>query len=463
MLLCSGTAGAQIIIRISGTDTAGHDGDGGVAFKASLRAPSSICRDAAGNIYIADGGPFGYKNDGRVRKITADSGIITTIAGLTNPADSAASFADNIPATNARLRGCAGICMDKEGNLLIADGNGSIRKVNLGTGMITTVAGNSLTTGYAGDNGPATAALLDGACDVAVDAANNIYVAEMNNHVIRKITATTGIIRTIAGRGALGFSGDGGQGTAAKLNQPRGILIDGSNNLYIADYNNNRVRVLNQGSGVITTYAGTGPGFGGDGGPAAAAKLNQPVRLAMDDQGNLYIADAANQRIRKVVTVTGTISTFAGNGAYFTGPDSMGDNRPAIYASIAPYGMCFDGCNNLYVGSVLCRLRAITPSKPTSGLLCGLKINAVNNLAPLDPQDLTIFPNPNYGAFTLQLSSAIAEKVQITVSDITGRIISVQSSVTNKETNVQLNTPSGMYFVTATTQNGKVSKKIVVE
>ena len=180
--------------------------------------------------------------------------------------------------------------------------------------IITTVAGSSLK----GDGGPATAANLANPVGVVQDGTGNLYIADSQNHRIRKV-ATNGIITTIAGTGSYGFSGDGGAATAANLANPAGVALDGSGNLYIADSQNHRIRKVAT-SGIITTVAGTGvAGYGGDGAAATAATLNNPVGVAVDGMGNVYIADALNHCIRKVST-SGIITTVAGTGtAGFSG------------------------------------------------------------------------------------------------------------------------------------------------
>ena len=183
--------------------------------------------------------------------------------------------------------------------------------------IISTFAGNG-TAAYTGDGGQATAAGLNTPYGVAVDASGSVYISDYNNHRIRKVN-TSGIISTFAGNGTAGYTGNGGQATAAELSYPRGVAVDAAGNVYIADYNNNVIRMVNT-AGIISTFAGNGTqGYTGDGGPATAAALNYPQGVAFDALGNVYIADVSNNRIRKVSTA-GTISTVAGNGtAGYTG------------------------------------------------------------------------------------------------------------------------------------------------
>jgi sugar lactone lactonase YvrE len=275
------------ITTVAGNGTPGFSGDGGPATNARLAYPTGVAVDAAGNLYIAD------RLNSRVRKVST-SGTITTVAG-----DGSAGFSgDGGPATNAQLAGPYGVAVDAAGNLYIADfQNSRVRKVST-SGTITTVAGDG-SFGFSGDGGPATNAQLAGPNGVAVDAAGNLYIADINNHRVRKVS-TSGTITTVAGNGTPGFSGDGGPATNARLRPPTGVAVDAAGNLYIADIFNQRVRKVST-SGTITTVAGTGIyGFSGDGGPATNARLAYPSGVAVDAAGNLYIADQNNHRVRKV-------------------------------------------------------------------------------------------------------------------------------------------------------------------
>ena len=211
--------------------------------------------------------------------------------------------------------------------------------------------------GFSGDGGPATAARLNMSLGgVALDSAGNLYIADLLNERIRKVSPV-GTISTYAGNGGYGFWGDGGPGTAAQL-RPRGMALDPAGNLYIADFGNSRVRKVTPG-GTISTYAGTGtPGFAGDGGPATAAQLSFPQGVALDSAGNLYIADSNNNRIRKV-TPGGTISTYAGTGLQ----GFSGDGGPAIDAQLwFPVGVALDSAGNLYIADQENqRIRKVTP------------------------------------------------------------------------------------------------------
>ena len=275
---------------LAGIDTFGYSGDQGLATNAQLNFPEDVCIDTSGNIYFADA----YNN--RIRKITISTGIITTVAGNGVPGSSG----DGGPATNAKLNEPSGLCIDKTGNIYIADYlNNKVRKVDILTGEIFTIAGTGM-VGYSGNGGPATNAQFNGPVKIFIDSTDNIYISDQWNSVVRKISALSKNITTIAGNGNVGYSGDNGLAINAKLNQPGGLFLDINNNMYVAEYGNGVIRKLDGATGILSTVAGTGIcGFSGDGGPATNAKLF-PGGLVFDAAGIMYIADYQNMRIRKV-------------------------------------------------------------------------------------------------------------------------------------------------------------------
>ena len=412
--------------------TGTYGGDGGAATQADLHDPEGLAVDSAGRVYISD-----HQNY-RIRMVDTN-GTISTVAGT---GSSFGSSFDGMPATQAVLGSPEGLAVDASDNLYIADRSG-IRKVSGGVistvansggfetgvawangivyftdpylqkayqvvgGTMSAIAGNG-TAGYSGDGGPAPAAQLNSPVGIAADAAGNVFIAdtannrvrvitggtittyagtgstltpdgsaasgaqitqaqkvtmdgqggyyfsEEFNHVVRHVDAT-GRLTTVAGNGTQGFSGDGGPATSAQLNNPVGLAVDTSGNLYIADQSNGRVRRV-QGR-TITTVAGGGPnGSFGDGGPAIGATLVASQYLAFDSQGNLYISDNGGSRVRKV-DANGTISTYAGGGV-----SRPGDGVAATDADIGrPAGIAFDGGGNLFIaddsyGSVVRRV-----------------------------------------------------------------------------------------------------------
>ena len=336
---------SYIINTIAGNGSIGFTGDNAAATAAELNYPRRVTVDGAGNVYIADA------SNNRIRKVNS-SGVISTFAG-----NGTAGFAgDGSAATAAELNGPAGICLDTSGNMYIADvSNNRIRKIN-SSGIISTIAGNG-TSGFSGDGAAATSAQLSFPEDVKVDAAGNVYIADVNNHRIRKIN-TSGTISTIAGNGTAGFSGDGFAATAANLNTPKGVAVDTSGNIYIADYANNRIRKVDT-SGTISTIAGTGvSGYNGDGMAATSAQLGSIYSVSVDSAGNVYIPDESNARVRAINSTTGIISSIAGTGANSFG----GDGGPATSADLnGPMGLAVTASGNVYLADyVNQRVRELT-------------------------------------------------------------------------------------------------------
>lgn len=444
-----------IITTVAGNGTAGYSGDNGPAVSAQLNEPYSVAVDSSGNLYIADtlnsvirmvtpagiittvatgaqlSSPWGIAVDGsgnlfiadsghgRVRKVST-LGVITTVAGLDG---NGTASGDGGPAIDAQLSFPSGVAVDSAGNLYIADsGNARIRRVS-SNGIITTVAGGG--SASPGDGGQATSAELYEIAGVAVDSANDLYIAEaygvrkvsltgiistvagsalpansgqLSNpggvavdgagdvyiadtgnvaagltadNLVREISAD-GTMTTVAGNGSTAYTGDGGPAANAGLDNPGSVAVDCVGNLYIADTGHSRIRKVSPG-GTITTIAGSGfasyaGDFSGDGGLATNARLNSPVGLAVDSRGNLYIADTANNRIR-LVAANGVISTVAGNGL----EGYSGDGGPGANASLYhPLGVAVDGAGNLYIADTLnSRIRMVS----TEGVISTLAGN----------------------------------------------------------------------------------------
>ena len=272
---------------------------------------------------------------------------ISTIAGTGSQGYSG----DDGAATLAILNCPLGMSADSSGNIYFVDTcNQKIRRIAASTGIITTIAGTG-SIGSAGDGGAATAAQLYNPHGLYVDSSGNIYIADLSNQKVRKVTASTGIITTIAGTGRPGFSGDGGAATAAQLFTPEGVVVDSSGSVYIADWDNHRIRKVAASTGIITTIAGTGSigtatAVNGDGGAATAAQLNIPQGVSVDSLGNVYIADSGNQKIRKVAVSTGIITTIAGTGS----AGSAGDGGAATAAQLnGAHGVSVDSSGNVYI------------------------------------------------------------------------------------------------------------------
>jgi len=323
-------------------------GDGGPAKSAGLCGPTDVALDEEGNLYISDTGDYCTGPGGDTVRKVDPHGTITTVAGT----GEAGFSGDGGPATKARLDFPSAVAVDREGNLYIADGNNNrIRKVDK-DGIISTFAG----TGEArnsGDGGPATSAQLKEPACMVFDAHGNLYVADYTS--VRRIDPS-GTITTVAGTGQFGFSGDGGPASEAKLTASD-IALDGKGDMYISDTENNRIRMVDR-DGIIHTVAGTGKeGYSGDGGPATKAALALPIGIALDREGNLYIACHHNSRVRKVDR-NGKITTVAGTGEWMFNREKGPATKVALNQ---PWGLFLDDdAGDLYIAdSFNSRIRAL--------------------------------------------------------------------------------------------------------
>jgi trimeric autotransporter adhesin len=349
---------------MGGTGSGSYTGDGGPANTAYLAGPTAVVADPAGKLIIAD------QNYNRIRQVSP-LGIISTIGGTNTGGFSG----DGGNAINAKLNGPFGVVLDAAGNVFFSDSNNQrVRKIDV-NGIITTVAGNG-TNAFAGDNGSATNASLNGPAGLAIDALGNLFIADYNNYRIRKVD-TNGIITTVAGSSTnVLYAGNGGYATNAGLYRPRGVAVDAVGNLFIADAGNNRIRKVDT-NGIITLLAGTNSsGFSGDGGLALTNKLALPAAVAVDGGGNVFIADEFNTRIRKIGT-NGIMTTVAGNanGTF------AGDGGPATNASLSlPLGISFDSAGNLLIADYNnYRVRKVVYSdKPTFTVL-GVNSNNIGD------------------------------------------------------------------------------------
>lgn len=432
---------AQVITTIAGTGISGFSGEGGIATNAQFSFPDGITADKWGNVYIAD------RINSVVQKIDTN-GILSRFAGN----GLYGYTGDGSAATNARLSMyTAGMVTDTIGNLFISC-NGTVRKVNA-LGIISTVAGNN-NYGYSGDGGPATAAEFKTTTGICFDNAGNLYIADDQAYVIRMVNSA-GIISTFAGTGTLGFSGDGGPATAAQLKTPAGITFDDSGNLYIADRSNQRIRKVNT-SGIITSVAGGNPMVMPCcywGCPATSLNIG-PIGVAVDHEGNIYVADISHSVVQKITSDSKTYA-IAGNCT----DGFSGDGGPASAAQIyRPTMICLDNRGNLLItdkGNN--RYRKVwldgtvhTPPAPAP--------------LPVVPA-LLIAPNPvTQKNISCTVQSDTNENAALVITDVLGRVVTTASCTTNTAANISLPLPSGMYFISATTASGlKMNAKIIVQ
>lgn len=287
---------AGIITTVAGTGMLGYSGDGGPATAADLYWPQGITIDHNGNLYISD------QFNNLIRRVEPSSGIINTIAGNSS---TIGYSGDGGPATDAALWRPTDVAVDGFANVYFADqNNNAVRRVDAVTGIISTIAGTGA-AGYNGDGIAADTALLNFPSGLAVDTSGNVFVADFYNDRVRKIDAVTGIITTVAGNGIAGYGSDGGLADTSMLFNPSALSIDKAGDLYICDYNNARIRKVDMATGIISTVAGSGlPGYSGDGGPATDGQIYWPQGVTTDTAGNIYIADYQNHRVRMVTDST---------------------------------------------------------------------------------------------------------------------------------------------------------------
>lgn len=307
-MLVSNTASVRpgTIGTVAGTGEPGHDGDGGPAIAACLNEPKNLALDSGGGLYIAD------SENHLVRKVDLNSGVISTVAGLAGGADESRRGEQAQRAPQASTQ--------EEDPFADPDPSGPERFAQLAdlSGTVRFTVGTAPgATRFHGDGAPAAMAMLNFPSAVAVDN-RNLYIADTMNHRVRRVDLETGVITTLAGTGQRRLSGDRGPAVAATLNEPCALALDGKGSLYVADQSNNRVRRVNLEDGIITTIAGTGEAaYSGDGTPAVEAMLNGPSGLAIGQDGALYIADTFNGRIRRIDPETGLISTVVGDGGEY--------------------------------------------------------------------------------------------------------------------------------------------------
>lgn len=377
-----------VMTRYAGSGESGFSGDGGPAIKANFKTPAGLTFDPEGNLYIAD------RENHRVRKLDT-SGNISTFAGI----GKAGFSGDGGPAVRAKLNLPSGLAVDKKGNLYISDrSNDRIRVVDK-KGVIRTYAGSGI-AGFQGDAGPALKAQLDKPFGIALDEAENLYIADRNNNRVRKVSPE-GIITTVAGDGGFFFMGDNGPAYRASVAAPTGVAVDKKGNLYIADRNNNRIRLVDK-LGMIRTVAGTGQqDYNGESETARETNLYLPFGLTVDSNDNLLVIDRSHYRIRRIDPKSGKVDTIAGNGLKLF----AGDGGPATGATLSfPHGMFVDKNDNLiFSDKGHYRIRKITPKGIISTIGGnGRRGNVGNNIPALEANVYnvtTIIQNPVGDAF----------------------------------------------------------------
>jgi len=361
--------------NVGGTGVVKTSGDGGPATQSSVDFPTGVAVDAAGNLYIAD-----YGNS--AIRVVDTKGVINTLIGNQD----GVPLEDGQLAASIRLNGPTGVAVDPSGSVYFTEGSigagsghaaGDFKVWRISSsGIFSTAAGNGIES-FSGEGGAASAALLNAPAGLAADNAGNIYIADALNNRVR-VLAPNGQITTLAGNGIAGFSGDGKPATQAQLNGPRGVAVDNSGQVFVSDTKNNRIRVIT-GEGLIYTIGGNGnAGFFGDGGRATVASIHAPGAIAADNRGNLYIADTLDHRIRKIDN-NNTITTLAGSGT----PGYSGDGGPAASAQLnAPAGVAADANGNVYIADTgNNRIRMVSPSGTISTLAGAAKFNAPAALA----------------------------------------------------------------------------------
>ena len=441
---------AQYLHHVAGnTALFRYSGDDSLAIYSNFANPFELFIDKAGNVYL--GCDSGLHSDyGFIRKIWKTTGIITRIAG----GGGHGATGEGLTATAAHLkRTPEGICMDTAGNLLFTD-SCRVRRIDKATNIVTTIAGKGV-YGHGGDGGPATAAEFISPSALAVDSANNLYIADGGNY-IRRVDAATGIITTIAGNWkSSAESGDGGPATAAELWKPSGLYINGGK-IYIAD--GLMVRVIDPTTGIINAFAGTSTGGGidpGTTGPATTISLRAPVKIAGDKNGNVYIASFGGPWLRKVNIATGIMTTYAGND---TGTCKVSDDgKPATVGQMTGRAICVDTCGNVYAtnGSVLWK---ITPGP--DDVECGVDptLNVKQNKGV---SELLVFPNPANGNFTIQLPAGNC-MAHIVITNALGAKVKELSAPAGAQQNIELAQPPGNYFVNVQSGAERWCRQVVI-
>ncbi len=427
-----------IITTLAGDGITQYIGVGSPATAFGLAYPRGIYADKKGKVYIANSG-YGIVN-------TVYHDTLTNIIGDTSrPGDTG----DGGMADTAGIDYPYGVWLDTAGNIYVTEWlNSLIRKVDAHTGIISTVCGIP-GGGYGGDNGPATAARLSHPYAICTDIAGNIYIPDYNNQRIRKITAATGIITTIAGNGVNGFDGDGGMATNAKLSFPNSVAVDTAGNVYFSEMGNSTIRRIDVAAGIIKTIAGTGTqGYSASGTLAIHAQLSQPNSVFIDKFGYTYISDFGNDIIR-VISPDSLLYTIAGNGIY----NYTGDGGPPLEASFrGPSGVFVNDSGYIYIADgVASVVRRMSPI---------VQLNV--GIHDLTTPSFDIYPNPSSGTFTITPGKQWTEG-NITLYNTLGQSIYTKS-IGSRPVDLDLgNYPSALYFVRYRTVSGETTRKILIQ
>ena len=378
----------------------------------------------------------------RIRKIDLITGIISSIAGT----DSAGYSGDGGPASAAKLWGPQAICSDDSGNIYIGDVlNYRIRKINSSTGIITTIAGNGI-YGNSGDGGPATDATFMYPCGLFHDKYGNLFITDVDDNKVRKI-ASSGIITTVAGNGGVGYSGDGGQATDAQLNSPTGVCVDSLGDIFICDGYNNVIRKIYIETGTIATIAGDGTaGYSGNGGPAINALLQEPCGIFINKDQDIYFAEWPNGVIRKIQSSNGFISTVAGCGV----EGFAGDDGPATNAELMPGDVTIDSYGTMYIAD-LKNYRVRKVYNPALG---------ITNIQ--SEKKITIYPNPAQNEISIENASGSVVRIFNLLGQEMLQFDKLRTA-DNKETINIESLISGTYIIQIIDTNGDLQNRRLVK
>ncbi len=426
---------AQIITTYAGNGGTSSVtlGDGGLATDAVVCSPFGVTFDNSGNLVVS--------SCWTVRKINYTTNIISTIAGC----DTTAIRREGVPATCTYIDSKNTI-FDRDGNYYVSDyANDIIQIVNNTTHIVNVYAGDG-SSGSIGDGGPATAAEFSSVAFLAIDTARGyLYIPDQGNYELRRVDLTTGIITTIAGNGTIGSGGDGGPATNAQFNLIQGVCVDHNGNIFVGDGGNGTVRKINISNGIITRIIGNGSyGFGGDGGPATNAMLTSPYSLCFDRNGNLYVSDLNNYRIRKYDTSTHLITTIVGTGV----SGFFGDNGPATAAKINHVtGICIDSANNLYIADWNNqRVRKVN-----------LNVSTETNKAIFTNEKLSLYPNPTNSTLSINYNTTISN---VSIYNLIGQLL-YNNEYNNAKVELYVgDLAKGVYIIKV---NGYIIQKFIKE